>query len=51
MDKLHELKEEAKEKFDELLEAGDEACEKLQEGVEHYWNAPGNELKAFEVME
>lgn len=48
---LHKLKEEAKEKFNELLEAGDDAWENLQEGVEHYWTALGNELKAFDKMD
>ena len=48
VDKLHKLKEEAKEKLHELAEASDEAWEDFQEGVEHYWTALGNEVKAFE---
>jgi peptidoglycan hydrolase CwlO-like protein len=51
MEKLHELKEEVADKIDDLLEAGDDAWEEIQEGVEHYWKALGNELKAFDEME
>jgi chromosome segregation ATPase len=48
IDKLHELKEEAREKLHELIEAADDAWEDLQDGVEHYWSALGNEVKAFD---
>lgn len=48
MEALHSLQEETKAKFSELLEAGDEAWEGLQDGVEKYWRALGNELKAYE---
>lgn len=45
---LHALQEETKAKFSELLESGDEAWEGLQGGVEKYWRALGNELKAYD---
>ena len=48
VNKLHDLKEEAKEKLHELVEASDDAWEHLQDGVEHYWTAIGNEMKAFD---
>jgi|FLOH01.1.fsa_nt_gi chromosome segregation ATPase len=48
IESLHSLKEETKEKFQELLAASDDAWEELQEGVEHYWKALGNELKAYD---
>ena len=46
--KLHAMKEEAKEKLDELLNAEDDAWEDLQTGLESYWRSLGNELKAYE---
>ena len=48
IESLHALQAETKAKFDELLEAGDEAWEELQDGVEKYWKALGNELKAYD---
>ncbi|MCB1669748.1 MAG: coiled coil domain-containing protein [Gammaproteobacteria bacterium] len=48
VEKLHEMKEEAKHRLHELMEASDDAWDELQEGAEHYWTALGNEVKAFE---
>lgn len=48
MESLHSLQEETKAKFGELVEASDEAWEELQDGVEQYWRALGNELKAYD---
>jgi molecular chaperone GrpE (heat shock protein) len=45
---LQQLKETAKEKMHELLDASDDAWESLQGGMEHYYTALGNELKAFD---
>lgn len=48
VEKLARLKDEARVKLHELLQASDDAWEGLQEGVEHYWTALGNEVKAFD---
>lgn len=48
LETLHSLQEETKAKFNELVDASDEAWEELQDGVEKYWKALGNELKAYE---
>lgn len=51
IEELHALKETAKQKFSELVEASEESWEHLQQGMEHYWESLGNELKAFEGMD
>jgi len=48
MESLHAMMDESREKFHELVDASDEAFEGLQEGMEHYWIALGNELKAYQ---
>ncbi|MDA1369698.1 MAG: hypothetical protein O2971_02920 [Proteobacteria bacterium] len=47
-EELHILQAKAKDKFAELLEAGDDAFDHLQENMEEYWNSVGREMKAFE---
>jgi chromosome segregation ATPase len=46
---LHALQNKAKQKFDELVEAGDDAFESLQENMEEYWSSLGREIKAFDI--
>lgn len=48
MDELRALRDKLKIRYHELLEAGDDAWDDVQKGVEHYWDAVGRELKAFE---
>jgi hypothetical protein len=45
---LHAMKETTKEKFAELVEAGDEAWGTLKHGMDHLYAALGNELKAYD---
>lgn len=48
MDELHELNAKAREKFDEMLDASEEVWKETQTGLEHYWQALGNEIKAYQ---
>lgn len=48
MDELHALNTKTREKFDELLDASEEVWKDTQKGLEQYWNALGNELKAYQ---
>lgn len=46
---LHEYHTKAKEMLSELLEASDDVFEGLQEGIEHYYKAVGNEMMSYQV--
>jgi len=46
---LHQIQMKAKQKLSDLLEASDEAFEGLQEGIEHYYKAVGNEMMSYQV--
>ena len=46
---LHNLQNRIREKLSELLAASDEAFEELQEGMEHYYKAVGNEMMSYQV--
>ncbi len=48
VEKLRDMKDEARKRLHQLMKASDDAWEDLQEGAEHYWSALGNEVKAFE---
>ncbi len=46
---LHDLQSKVRGKLSELLAASDEAFEELQEGMEHYYKAVGNEMMSYQV--
>jgi hypothetical protein len=48
LDRVQRKWSETKNKADELLQASDEKFEHFQTGMEHYYTAIGNELKAYE---
>lgn len=48
LDELHALNAKTREKFDELLDASEDAWKETQKGLEQYWKALGNELKAYQ---
>lgn len=50
LEDIQALKHKVAAKLDELAEASDESWEHLKDGVEHYWAAIGQELKAFEKL-
>lgn len=48
LEELHKLRDKIKHKTVELMKASDEVWEDVQEGLEHYWKAVGNEMKSYE---
>ncbi|NKB33638.1 MAG: hypothetical protein GKR91_11125 [Pseudomonadales bacterium] len=49
LQKLQALSKKTRGKFEELLEASDEAFETMQDNLEEYWASVGREMKAFDV--
>jgi len=45
---LQALKVKIAHKLSELMKSGDDAWEEVQSGLEHYWQAVGNEMKSYE---
>lgn len=46
--KLHELQEDTRRVFHELVEASDESYEATKTKMEDYWSSLGREIKAFD---
>lgn len=46
--KLHELQEDTRRIFHELVEASDESYESAKAKMEDYWSSLGREIKAFD---
>lgn len=50
LEKVSELSDRVGDKLEELAEAGEDSWEHLQEGIEHYYQALGNEVKSFNKL-